>query len=359
LPKAKLSKSAEVTSFARERVAATLGVSADCVDIGRWKFSGESPSLLHCVAVSRNRRLFAKIFLVDPYPILPRILVPWDGNSSRSLEQYRPVDDQIDAEWSTTSELQVLADPSYIPIPVAKSQLHKTIVWEEVKGVRVDRLVERSRWLDPTGKNVATALSQAGNWLRKIHDNSQRGTESVTQAMICEAIHKLTDTKEKSSSRYADIACRLIESALQAMGGQETMHLPIALCHGDFLPANLMWDDNRWQLSIFDFEHCGYRNIFHDLLAMIFSLRLKLLNPLIPKRVILSAEKFFWAGYGPVANNLSVLVGAVASSRIFYHSLPRLTTRRERRGTIAGINASVYKMLFEDFLISRRFGVSS
>jgi hypothetical protein len=83
------------------------------------------------------------------------------------------------------------------------------------------------------------------------------------------------------------------------------------------------------------------------------------INPLIPQRVILGAERSFWDGYGSIPEEIPVLVGALASARIFYYSLPRLSSRRKRRGWLKGMTASLYQKFLENIVASRRLGVAA
>ncbi len=355
---AKANTTSELVADISERIASTLNVGSKCVRLDRWRFSGELPSILHCRGSSAGRRFFAKIFLADPYPVGPRVDAPWEDTLPPS-QQFRAVEEQIEAEWNMTNELRLVAGPGYIPAPLAKSKTAKTIVWEEVTGIRLDHLVARSRWTDPKGKASAAALFQAGAWLKRVHDASSHGNVTVEIVDVIEIMRGLVEREGLRSSRYALIALQLLETARMSIGGEGKLQVLVALNHGDFLLPNLMWDKKLSRVFVFDFEHSGYRGICHDLVSMIFSLRVRLLNPLVPKLVILSSEKSFWTGYGSIPREMSIFVNAMASAWIFYNYLPRLSTLKKRRGWLAGVKASIYKAFFEDFVITQRLGISS
>jgi aminoglycoside phosphotransferase (APT) family kinase protein len=152
------------------------------------------------------------------------------------------------------------------------------------------------------------------------------------------------------TAKCVNIAFALLDRARANLGDKVTSRL--ALGHGDFLPANFLWDSSG-QLFVIDFEHAGHRDVCHDLLTMVFSLRLQLLNPLVSLGMISSLENSFWKGYGPVSHEIRSLVDAVASARILYHSLPWIASRKLRRGKVAGVSASIYKVLFEKLVIAR------
>jgi hypothetical protein len=299
-----------------------------------------------------GKRFFAKIFLADPYPVAPRVPLPWEALTVD--KNSRSIGDQVEREWNMANEFRLLAAPGSVPAPLGKSTTARTIVWEEVSGIRLDHFVRRSRWLDPKGKTAMLALFQAGAWLRGIHDASARGNEGIDILTVGEATRNLVEKQGLSASKHANFGCHLLEKALAPLGIAEKLLVPAALSHGDFSLSNLMWSKAMDQLFVFDFEHSDRRSICHDLVTIMFDFRVQLLNPLIPKRVILSLEKSFWAGYGPIPRETRVLVQAVALSRIFYQALPRLSTRRKRRGRLAGLYATIYRRFFEDFVITRR-----
>jgi hypothetical protein len=304
------------------------------------------------------QRFFAKTFMMEPYPVTPRPTIPGEAELRRG-PQLRPAGVQSDNEWKMTNKLRTLTGPESIPSPLGKSEVAKTIVWREVRGVTLYELVERSLWTDREGKTLGTALRLAGAWLRRLHDASMHGSESVDIARVVEIIPALMQKEGLHSPAHLEMACRLLEAARSRVGNPDKLLLPVALNHGDFALANLIWDKKASKLFVIDFEHVGPLSVCHDLLSIIFDLRSRLLNPLMPQRVILGAERSFWDGYGSTPEEVPVLVGALASARIFYFSLPRLSTRRKRRGWLKGMTASLYQEFLENILARRRLGVAA
>jgi hypothetical protein len=350
----KFENSADSVDGIRERVSAALNTCAQCILIDCYRYSGKPPILLHCRGRWPGGRFFAKVLLANPYPKAPRIMFP--ARTALPPGNDCPVEDQIESEWNMTSELRALGGPDRVPAPLAKSIRAKTIVWEERRGTRLDHLVLRSRWAEPKGTAIEAALFQAGNWLRKIHYESVQGSETVEVAATLEDIQESTRQNGTGSSRYALIALELIERARASIG--EKVKAPVVLNHGDFVLPNLLWDKKQRQLSVVDFEHSGRRNACHDLMAIGFSLRSQLLNPLVSRSIIKLAEKSFWEGYGSIAPEMRILISTLATAGIFYVSLPRLSSRRKRRGWLAGVTATLYKPFLEAFVIKARLGVT-
>lgn len=338
---------------ARERIAFTLNVSPDAAKVERCLFKQSNP-IVYCFGHSLGTRFFAKVFLADVYRLEPRTL---SGAKEVTFQdaQVRSVEDEINLEWNITNQLRALAGPATVPPPIAKSYSARTIVWEQVGGTRLDRFVAWSRLTDQKGSATRAAMFRAGAWLRKVHDAFPRGEEELDISSSLETIPNLA--QGEVSSKYARIAVSLLERALVMAGGSGKLSVPAGLTHGDFCLPNLMWDAKLAQLFVFDFEHFDYGNICRDLAAIIFSLRGCLLNPLIPKSVVVASEESFWAGYGPIAKEMFVCIDALASSRIFCNLFPRLDTRKKRRGWLAGVTASTYRAFLEDYVITRRLGI--
>jgi len=334
----------------RERIASALAVSPKCVKLDRCV---PSPSgwNLRCWGSFQGTRFFAKIFRADPHPLTLPVSVPGAESSGHSS---RPVEEQIDAEWKMTDEVRTLAGPEFVPAVLGKSTAAKTIVWEEAPGVRMGDWIGKTRWSDPGGKGGAPALFHAGRFLRNIHDSSFRGCETLDLARSLELVSHLEN--QNGASQYLGLARQVLWEAQKTIDHGGKVTVPVAFSHGDFVLANLIWSPAHQRLSVVDFERCAYRNICHDLLTIVFSLRGHLINPVIPKDVIFLWEEEFLAGYGPVPKEISVLVSALAQSRIFYDSLERLATRRLQSGWLAGLSVRVYKAFFEDFVLSQRLG---
>ena len=336
-----------------ERVALTLNVSPKVTNVERCRFD-DLRSRLYCWGSSMGMRFFAKVFLEELCRFGSPSMVPTKEGIFRNFE-VRSVEDQIDTEWNATNQLKALAGLANIPAPVAKSHTAKTIVWEEAGGRRLDYFVAWSRLTDPKGSATAAAMFSAGAWLRKVHDAFPPREEELDFSGLIETIPNLV--QGEPSYKYARIVTKLLERALVIAGGTGKLLVPVVFSHGDFCLPNLMWDKKLTQLSIFDFENSGHRSICHDLATIVFSLRGSLLYPLIPKPVVVSSEKSFWAGYGSITSEMFVCIDALVSFRIFFGLLARLSTRKKRRGWLAGLTALAYRALLEDYVITRRLGI--
>lgn len=337
----------------RERIACALSASPSAVRVDRYTYS-MSRLTARCSGEWADKRIFAKILLANPYPIPARFRAPWEAPHGAAIP-VRGIREQLETEWNMTLQMRTLSGGRSVPAPLGRSLSARTIVWEEAGGTSLARALQGTRWKPSMAKAGARALFQAGTWLRSVHEASDRGTEMVIDVPnLIRIANGFAKHKEKDAWRYDRMASRILEALLLEMGGATTFTVPVALTHGDFCLSNLLWDDAGWRLAVIDFELASSRPVCHDLFALIADLRSKLLNPLIPKSIILSWEQAFWWGYGPTSAQLTSFVKALALARVFYHHLSRLLTRRERKGWIGGINARLYRTFLERAIVAQR-----
>jgi hypothetical protein len=334
----------------QHRVGSALGVDPAQVSVDSCR-SSQSGWILKCTGNVQGRRFFAKIYLVDQYPVYPRFAVAGDESASQG-SLARAVDNQIETEWNMTHQMRALVGDSCIPAPLGKSIEKRIFVSVEVKGTRLDHLMKWSRWDESRAKSCEIAMFRAGALLRKAHERSFQRIETVDPLEVMQKIRNYLRVKGLESTKYATLALKPVEAARQQLRGRAKLNVPFALNHGDFSLPNLIWDSINRRIWLVDFELSGYKTILHDLGTIIFSLRANLMNPLA-SHTTLNFERAFWAGYGLISEDIIAFVNAVASSRIFYYLFPKLLTRRERRGWLAGVTASAYRALFERSVIER------
>ena len=311
----------------RRRVARALETGIDSVTIDHFRYSPSKLSL-RCTGTWDRKKFFAKILLTDPYPSPGRFWTPW-GNCGVPTGPFRSVRDQIETEWNMTRAVHSLSGGECVPPVLGKSCVERTIVWEEVSGQRLDQALKRSCWIPERVKSGARAISRAGTWLRKIHDSSAQGTQAIDIVSVIHTLKTITQMRKKRNSQYFPVAIKILRNVISTTG-KDYFSVPVALTHGDFSLPNLIWEENNRRLSVIDFEFADFRPICHDLFTHTSLLLEQLLNPLIPKSVILAWEQSFWDGYGPVPSEIPAFVRALSLSRIFYHRLPRLLLRGER-----------------------------
>jgi Phosphotransferase enzyme family len=335
----------------RDRIACALHAKTDSVSVDQYRYNAYGLSA-RCSGSWSGRRFFGKILLADPYPIPPRFSAPWE--KPNNTEPVRTVGEQIETEWEMTLRMRAFSGGSCVPAPLGKSVPERAIVWEAAKGSRLDHAVKSSRWKSPMAEAGAKALFLAGTWLRNLHEASHRGTETIDLPGLIKIANGFLQQKERNPSHYDRVASKILETCKAEIGGTGTFRVPVAFTHGDFCLGNLLWDSAGSHLAVVDFELSDFRPVCHDLFALVSNLRSNFLNPLIPKSVILSWERSFWCGYGPISPQLLAFAKALALARIFYHHLGRLLTRRERRGRIAGLSARLYRTFLERKIISQR-----
>lgn len=336
----------------KDRIACALAAKRSEITTGRYYYSPSKLSA-RCSGIWKGKRFFAKIVLADPYPIPARFSAPWEMSGSLP-EPYRPIGEQIETEWDMTLKMRALSGGGCVPQPLGRSVAASTIVWEEAKGTPLFRSMKASRWNRSIATAGAKALYIAGKWLRNVHEASLQSTENIDMPALISLAKGIERQKEPDTSPYDCFVPKILEASLPEFGGVGTFSVPVAFTHGDFCLSNLMWDKTCGRLAVIDFELSDFRPISHDLFAMISNIRSRLLNPVIPKSVALSWEKSFWAGYGPVSKPVVAFVKALALARIFYHHFNRLSTRRQRRGWIAGMNGQLYRTFLKRTIITRR-----
>lgn len=334
----------------RGRVASALNISPAFVNIEGHcvRYMG---LFVQCWGTAAGTRIFAKVFLVDRYPTPPRFATPAEELASPE-NPTRPVREQIEIERSHYQQMRALMGGQNIPALLGCSLTHRILVYEEVKGLRVDSLVKNRlangfHLRDRNGTSVESALFKAGAWLRTLHDSTSEGFECIDSANVIEDLRALLRKRQMETSPYAALAFKALESVPLEDHAESPVRVPVALNHGDFTMPNLLWNGDQQQLWVIDFELSARRPILHDLCTMIFDLRKRLLHPLTSPRAIERFEKTFWKGYGAIPDNLLAFTNALATIRLLYHTLPKLRDWRAQRGLWAGIKASMYNRVFE------------
>lgn len=331
----------------RDNVAAALDVAPRHITIARTAPSPKNRSA-RAWGSAPGGRFFAKSLLRDPYRVMPRVTTPWDDTA---VIDPRSAARQIEIEWSTTLQLQRLTGSDHIPAPIGRSAIAKTIVWQDAEGDALDDLVKRRHWT-ASRQALRTALRQAGEWLRTLHERSTEHEIVIDLTGMLEAMHERARKDGQLDCLYTQTAVETLQCAFDEIG-QSELKMPVALSHGDFMLSNLVWNNPLHQLYIVDFEDFAPAGLCQDLLSMIFDLRSQLLNPLIPKQLILTLEDAFWEGYGPVPKPVLAFVNAIASARVSYFHLPQALDKRMKKGGLAGAAASLYKTFLQPTMLAR------
>jgi Phosphotransferase enzyme family len=302
---------------------------------------------LKCRGVVNGQRFFAKLLLADPYPI--NVVTPWK-EIFRPSQEWRRADEQLELEWNRSCELQTKLGASCLARPLGRSLASRTLVWEQLHGKPVlDDLVFRSR-VSSRAATAAAALRQAGSWLRRLHERTACGSEALEATSILNSVLQIIESEEPSA--YVDRAAIVVRSSLERLRGQAICS-PLALNHGDFTLANLMWSRPSGQLGVVDFENAMPVGTWRDLATMVLSLRKQLLNPVVSRRAVMEMEDAFWAGYGDVGQPMLIFVYALAISRILFYYPHRIATRGKRRGWRGAITGSLYRSLMQNSMIER------
>ncbi|HZP61777.1 MAG TPA: phosphotransferase [Terriglobales bacterium] len=331
----------------RECVAAALDLAPRHILITRIVEAPEQRSI-RAWGSALGKKFFAKTLVRDPYMVMPRVTNPWGDTAAVGP---RPAQTQIEIEWEKTLELQRLAGSEHIAAPLGRSLAAKTIVWQDLEAEPLDELVKRRHWTTPRS-SMRAALRQAGEWLRKLHERSAATETTVDLGAMLDAFRDRACRDGQLDTIYGRSAIGALESGLEQVGRSE-LRVPTALSHGDFFLANLVWNKQQRRMYVIDYENFAPAVFCQDQLSMIFDLRSQLMNPLIPKSLLLSLEKEFWAGYGPVEKPVLAFINAVAAARVFYFHLPRAINKRLNKGGVVGTLTAMYKMFLEPSMVVR------
>lgn len=338
-------------NIAKENVAAALDISPRHVEVHRYEWSPEKRST-RVWGNAVGGSFFAKTLITEPYQVTPRISVPWDDTST-NVPILRPIAEQIEVEWNTTHQLRRLLNVATLPQPLGRSISTKTIVWGDVHGASFNEFVKRPRLWGSVSPELAKGFSAAGSWLRCLHERSATGRSVVVDlGEIRQGLQARMRQSGLMSFPYAKRALQALESAIVEIG-RTVFEAPAVLSHGDFMMTNLLWNAQSGQVFVVDFENFAPASVCQDLLSIIFDFRSQLLNPLIPRRLIMGLEKAFWEGYGPVAKEVRAFATGVASSRVFYYHLPRVLSTRKGQGGWGAAAASVYETFFQSSMLAR------
>jgi aminoglycoside phosphotransferase (APT) family kinase protein len=196
-------------------------------------------------------------------------------------------------------------------------------------------------------------MKSAGEWLRALHERSTIGRNVIVDiGEMRQGLRSRMRQNGTMSLPYAKRALQALETAIQEIG-KTVFETQCVLSHGDYMMTNLLWTGHSNQLVVVDFENFAPGSVCQDLLSIIFDFRSQLLNPLIPRRLIMGLENAFWEGYGPVAKEVRAFVNGVASSRVFYYHLPRALSTRKKQGGWSAAAASVYETFFQSSMLAR------
>jgi hypothetical protein len=339
----------------REGIASALGANSAAIQIERIETRRDVTPIIYVWGATQDSSFFAKVFSAPEYSMAPRMETPWELSSHLIVPAWS-AEARMAAEWKRANEFRTLGGSFHVPILLGKSEAARTIVWERVDGIRVDRLVDHWSSRKDRERSSMDALLQAGTWLRKIHDSSVQTEHSVDIAQVFDTLREWTVRTHCTWDKDHRRGLGLLSVAQENIGESGIIASPVTLTHGDFALPNMVWNSKRDRLVILDFEHSDYRNSWHDLATLLSSFRSKLLNPFIPKRLILALEEAFWSGYGPVSREARSIVETVALSRIFYYYLPRIETRRQRRGWLRGAIANFYLASVKNRVLERCLG---
>lgn len=196
------------------RIASALNVAPEFVRI-EGRRTRYMSLFLQCWGLAAGTRFFAKIFLVDRYPMPARFATPCEELAAPENPD-RPVEEQIAVERTRFQQMRCLMGRQNIPALLGHSIPDRVLVYEEVNGSQMDSLLNKHvvNWCRPNSRNVSSArraMADAGAWLRRLHDCSSRGFEDMESGEIVDGLRALIRKRQMQSSPYARLALQLLE----------------------------------------------------------------------------------------------------------------------------------------------------
>ncbi len=339
------------TAEIRRRVGAALDMNPDVIEVDRTCLS-RSGSAMRCSGRIGKKRFSAKTYLFDQYQFPSLFVLPGE-ELHRPEEVFRPIEEQITIEWKGIHQMRSVVGSRNCPTPLGYTLEGRTLVFEEVSGMGVDRLTRRAWPWKVRLKSAEAALFHAGAWLRNLHQSSSRKWETVFPIEVLQQGRRMFDLRTAESAYHERLSLQALEAACRQIGPRTPIRVSVSMNLGEFSLQNLLWDGEKEHLWVMDFGLTSYRSTLHDLSTMVYDLRRRLFHPLTSPRVIRRFEQSFWTGYGSIAANLRLLVNAVATYCLFDQSLPSICNAYPRRNFAGRIRSTVYRRLFQPFMISR------
>lgn len=338
----------------RARMASTLGISSGAINIVGQQMRGRKV-VQQCWGTAGKRRFFGKVYLGEVYPVEAHFATPWED-----LECPEPpllsAEEQVTVEMTAFQRVLGLMGTRNIPVLLACSLSQRTLVCERVEGVSLESLFRHPllHFFRARGSNMRSlecAMSQAGAWLRALHNASSQGYEMMEPEEIADGLRALLQKRQMEDSTYAQLARRMF--APLTSGLRSAIRVPIALNHGDFTFANLLWNRDRQNFWVIDFALSRTRPITHDLCTFVAALRRELLLPLTSPRMVRNLEDAFWKGYGRIAESIRTIVDCLSCASPFYRDLPRLSLSDRAAGWRGRVSGLLYRQLLQDLMFKR------
>lgn len=332
-------------------IAGALGAKPGAVIAESWS-KNRRRTAAHCFGKYEGKPFFAKVLLNKSYPLLAPIALP-DHKLLRRLRIMQSGKEQIETEWTAGEQLSSISRAVVIPKGIARSR--NVIVWEYFPGAPLDSMVKQSWTTGLSETEGSQALTDAGSWLRGLHESCARGVGSVDLGEAVTVLLQYRRTLPRKLHGHVDTALSFIEFATEFLNAKQ-VYVSRSLTHGDFSLPNLLWDAGSARLAVVDYEHAAERTVVHDLVVLLCNLRAKLLNPVIPASTIERLEASFWRGYGPVSRELAVLVNSLASAWVFYHFIPKISLDLQNQSWMKRVMLVAYEKFLQEKLAAEVFG---
>jgi aminoglycoside phosphotransferase (APT) family kinase protein len=231
-----------------------------------------------------------------------------NGGSMVAVKHVRvngvPASKSIQEEFRILRELESqLGEPlsRTIPRPLLLLENEGTIIFSYVPGVPFDRLLRQHANVFTGRLNVVGAraldrhANRIGHWLRSFHNATTVSDLNFDHTRFLAELDSLLAKCASRGLQNSD-RTRIREEAIQYSANASGSPMPAAATHGDFLPQNILLEDD--QPGIIDFASCSRSGpVFVDLAHFVGYLLILSRKPLYDEKTVESVIAEFLKGY--------------------------------------------------------------
>lgn len=251
--------------------------------------------------------------------IAVKVFLPASGGPDAARLQYAA----LNSVWPIFRTLPTMT----VPRPLDYFPEFSALVTESIQGRSLHHLFRTFRSLPGIDKGVLRLVYQCGQWLRKFHDATAIGSETLNLDYKFGLIRpKLISLR---SAGFRLDLCEELEGRLESLGDEiRRVKFPMAAVHGDFTVDNVLFDGER--IVTIDLGGKDRNAIHHDISTFLNSLALVGLTWPIRRSVLVKSRQQFLSGYFGSAEYFSKAIGFLRLVGLLSVALEIISRRRDQ-----------------------------